>query len=188
MSKGEKLEQALRPVFERWERERDLKARDEIIQAFLWLPAYLARRYVGKGHEYDDLYQNGCIGLINAVTNYDSRVGPFCAYAYEMILGEIKHLFRQDKMIRGAESVLLVPEPWEFTKAEEDAGLAEIGVREIVQSVLRSLPERERKIVLLVLDGNNQRAVAEKVGTNQMEISRIYKKFRAAVRRELYEL
>lgn len=187
MNKGEKLEEALRPVFERWDTERDLKARAEIIESFVWLAAYVARHYSGKGHDFDDLYQTGCLGLCKAVDRYNLATGPFCAFAYVTIKGEILHLFKYDKPVRGAESVLLTPDPGKLIEPQDCDEIEQVGVREVVQQVLDGCTDREKRIINMLIDGNTQRQVADELGTHQMEISRIYKKFRAAVRRELYE-
>lgn len=189
MSKGEKLETCLRPVFERWDKERDLKARSEIIESFMWLAAYIAGQYTGKGHDYDDIYQTGCLGLIKATDRYKLATGSFCAYAYATIIGEIKNLFRDDRIIRPPRTEE-APEVYHGQiegGAYEDEHLESIGTIEALEAVLCGYDDRERRIILMLLDGASQRDVADELGTYQMEISRIYKKFRAAVRRELYE-
>ena len=54
-----------------------------------------ARRFLGRGMEYDDLFQAGCVGLLKAVENFDTSRGvKFSTYAVPVILGEIRRLFR----------------------------------------------------------------------------------------------
>ncbi len=54
-----------------------------------------ARRFKGRGIEYDDLFQAGCLGLVKAASHFDeSRGVRFSTYAVPVILGEIKRLFR----------------------------------------------------------------------------------------------
>ena len=49
----------------------------------------------------DDLYQAGCIGIIEGLPNYDSAKGTkFSTYIYSYILGEMKKLIREDKPIK----------------------------------------------------------------------------------------
>lgn len=190
MNKGERLEQALMPVFERWATLRDQTARTEIIEAFLWLPAYLAGRYTGKGEDYDDLYQTGCIGLIKAVDRYRLAAGSFCAYAYGTILGEIKRSFRDNRIInlpRGVTGVAVVPLPDLKEDGEDDPGIAGFETKDALRQTMADLPDDEREIVLMLLSGKTQRAVADAFGVNQMAVSRIYKKIRMKVRREIYE-
>lgn len=60
-----------------------------------------ARRFMGRGVEYDDLFQAGCVGLIKAVENYDGARGvKFSTYAVPVILGEIRRLFRDGGAVR----------------------------------------------------------------------------------------
>lgn len=65
-----------------------------------------ARRYIGRGIEYDDLYQSGCEGLVKAAAGFDSsRNIRFSTYAVPAILGEIRRLFRDGGTIRVSRSI-----------------------------------------------------------------------------------
>ena len=60
-----------------------------------------ANKFRGRGVEYDDLYQAGCVGLIKAADNFDeSRGFAFSTYAVPVILGEIKRIFRDGGSIK----------------------------------------------------------------------------------------
>lgn len=60
-----------------------------------------AKKFLGKGIEYDDLTQAGCIGLIKAVDGFDSSKGMrFSTYAVPCILGEMKRLFRDGGIVK----------------------------------------------------------------------------------------
>ncbi|HEX3026922.1 MAG TPA: sigma-70 family RNA polymerase sigma factor, partial [Clostridia bacterium] len=59
------------------------------------------RRFKGRGVEYDDLFQAGCLGLIKAVDHFDKERGvQFSTYAVPVILGEIRRLFRDGGAIK----------------------------------------------------------------------------------------
>ena len=76
-------------------RAGDARARERIILRFLPLARAMARRYENRGEPLDDLSQVASIGLIKAVDGCSpGRVGAFSSYASEMILGEIRHHFR----------------------------------------------------------------------------------------------
>ncbi len=65
-----------------------------------------ARRFMGKGIEYDDLFQAGCVGLVKAAENFDSTRGvKFSTYAVPVILGEIRRLFRDGGALRVSRSL-----------------------------------------------------------------------------------
>ena len=75
--------------------------RDAIIQKNLGLVHACARRFVGRGVDYEDLVQAGCVGLIKAVDNFDeSRGFSLSTYAVPVILGEIKRIFRDDGTVK----------------------------------------------------------------------------------------
>lgn len=60
-----------------------------------------ARRFLGRGVEYDDLFQAGCLGLIKAAENFDTTRGvKFSTYAVPVILGEVRRLFRDGGALR----------------------------------------------------------------------------------------
>lgn len=80
--------------------------RDRFIEENLGLVHSLCRRFSGRGIEYDDLYQAGCIGLIKATDAFDGERGVcFSTYAVPVIMGEIKRLFRDGGAVKVSRSV-----------------------------------------------------------------------------------
>ena len=72
----------------------ETKNRESLITENLKLVHSLCKRFTGKGIEYDDLFQSGCIGLIKAADGFDTTRGlMFSTYAVPVILGELKRLF-----------------------------------------------------------------------------------------------
>jgi RNA polymerase sigma-B factor len=89
-SAGSQLE-LLRAFHER----RDLGARDRLIEDNIPLVRAMARRYAGRGEQYEDLVQIGTIGLIKAIDRFDLERGvELQTYAIPNIVGEIKRHFR----------------------------------------------------------------------------------------------
>lgn len=75
--------------------------RDIKIEENLGLVHSCARRFTGRGVDYEDLVQAGCVGLIKAVDNFDNKRGfSFSTYAVPVILGEIKRIFRDDGTVK----------------------------------------------------------------------------------------
>ena len=61
----------------------------------------LVPRFLGRGIEYDDLFQAGCEGLIKAVAHFDPDRGyKFSTYAVPVILGEMRRLFREGGTVK----------------------------------------------------------------------------------------
>lgn len=65
-----------------------------------------ANKFRGRGVEYEDLFQAGCIGLIKAAEKFDSERGfAFSTYAVPVILGEIKRIFRDGGAVKIGRSL-----------------------------------------------------------------------------------
>ena len=79
---------------------------DRLVTENFGLVHACARRYCGRGIDYDDLYQSGCEGLVKAAAGFDSSRGiRFSTYAVPAILGEIRRLFRDGGALRVSRSI-----------------------------------------------------------------------------------
>ena len=66
----------------------------------------IARRYVGRGTDLDDLYQLGCLGFLKAVEGFDPSFGTqFSTYAVPKISGEIRRFLRDDGAVKVSRSI-----------------------------------------------------------------------------------
>lgn len=66
----------------------------------------VARRFIGRGAEADDLYQLGCLGFIKAVEGFDLDFGTqFSTYAVPKIAGEIRRFLRDDGAVKVSRSI-----------------------------------------------------------------------------------
>lgn len=75
--------------------------RDKMIEDNIGLVHSIAKRFTGRGVDYEDLFQTGCIGLIKAVDNFDESKGfKFSTYAVPVIMGEIRRIFRDGGAIK----------------------------------------------------------------------------------------
>ena len=82
-------------IFAEYKKTQDPKLKDLILTKHYNLVIYIARRFLGKGETLDDLIQVGVLGMLKALDNYDpSFNAEFATYAMPMIVGEIKHYFR----------------------------------------------------------------------------------------------
>ena len=83
-----------------------MQGREELIEANVRLVHSCCKRFVGRGIEYDDIFQVGCIGLVKAADGFDESRGLcFSTYAVPTILGEIKRLFRDTGAIKVSRSL-----------------------------------------------------------------------------------
>lgn len=66
----------------------------------------VARRFIGRGTEADDLYQLGCLGFLKAVEGFDLEYGTqFSTYAVPKIAGEIRRFLRDDGAVKVSRTV-----------------------------------------------------------------------------------
>ena len=75
--------------------------REETISNNIGLVHSCAHRFKGRGIEYDDLFQAGCMGLCKAADAFDEGRGVrFSTYAVPVILGEMRRLFRDGGAVK----------------------------------------------------------------------------------------
>lgn len=84
----------------------DKAARDELVAANTGLVYMVLKRFHNRGHEQEDLFQIGVIGLIKAIDKFDvTREFSFSTYAVPMIIGEIQRFLRDDGIIHVSRQI-----------------------------------------------------------------------------------
>ncbi len=84
----------------------DKQAQSTLVEKNAGLVWSIVRRFQNRGHETDDLFQIGCIGLIKSINKFDSSFEvKFSTYAVPMIVGEIKRFLRDDGIIKVSRSL-----------------------------------------------------------------------------------
>lgn len=87
-------------------RDGDAGAREQVVRENLALVKYIVRRFAGRGAEYDDLFQYGCLGLLKAVDRFDPAYAvQFSTYAVPVIMGEIRRYLRDDGPIHVSRTI-----------------------------------------------------------------------------------
>ncbi len=82
-------------LFNQYQQNPSIELRNKIVEDNLYIVDILIRKYLGKGVDYDDLYQVGALALVSAVERFDVTKGfEFRSFATPTILGEIKKYFR----------------------------------------------------------------------------------------------
>ena len=84
----------------------DKQASEQLVEENAGLIWSVARRFLGRGTEADDLYQLGCLGFIKAVEGFDLKFGTqFSTYAVPKIAGEIRRFLRDDGAVKVSRSI-----------------------------------------------------------------------------------
>ena len=96
----------------------DKEAREILIEKNLGLVHHIVKRFTGRGHESEDLFQIGSIGLMKAIDKFDLSFDvKFSTYAVPMISGEIKRFLWDDGMVKVSRS--LKENGWKISQASE---------------------------------------------------------------------
>ena len=84
----------------------DQTATEKLVEENSGLIWSVARRFIGRGAEPDDLYQLGCLGFLKAVEGFDLEYGTqFSTYAVPKIAGEIRRFLRDDGAVKVSRSL-----------------------------------------------------------------------------------
>lgn len=84
----------------------DKSAGEELVLENAGLIWSVAKRFLGRGAEADDLYQLGCLGFIKAVEGFDLDFGTqFSTYAVPKIAGEIRRFLRDDGAVKVSRGI-----------------------------------------------------------------------------------
>ena len=82
-------------------RQGDSEAEAILVEENAGLVRSVARRFLDRGTEYEDLLQIGTIGMIKAIRSFSPERGTaFSTYAVPLIVGEIRRHLRDDGPIK----------------------------------------------------------------------------------------
>jgi RNA polymerase sigma-B factor len=84
-----------RSLLRAYREQGDLGARDRLVEDFMPLISSLARRYAGRGEQFEDLQQVASLGLVKAIERFDlDRDVELVTYIFPTVVGELKRHFR----------------------------------------------------------------------------------------------
>lgn len=74
-------------LFEEYQKTKSIELRNELVNKYLYIAEIIAKKFVGRGIDYEDLYQVACIALINAVERFEPNKGyKFTSFATPTIM------------------------------------------------------------------------------------------------------
>lgn len=113
------------------------KPRSRMIEENIGLVHSCANKFRGRGVEYDDLFQAGCVGLVKAADGFDEDRGfSFSTYAVPVILGEIKRIFRDGGTVKVSRSM---KEKIRFALKEKEKLTEQLGYEPTVSQLAEKL-------------------------------------------------
>lgn len=88
-------EEKTNELFIRYKKTGDISLRNQIVEKYLYIADILAKKFVGRGVEYDDLKQVASLALLRGIDRFDPSLGmQFSTFITPTIAGEIKNYFR----------------------------------------------------------------------------------------------
>ena len=88
-------DERLIPLLEQYAMTRDTALRDELFEAYLPLAKAVARKFMGRGVELEDLEQVAGMALLKALERYEPARGyRFVTYAVPTITGDVRNYLR----------------------------------------------------------------------------------------------
>lgn len=132
---------------------QSVEVRNEIVKKYLYLAEIIAKKFVNRGIDYEDLYQVASIALIKAVERFDPDKGvKFTSFATPTLIGEIKRYFR-DKA-----SVIRIPrriyEVYQKVGHAREALTQELSRPPRIQEIAKYLGISE-EMVMEIIESNN---------------------------------
>jgi len=187
------------------EEERQLSARalkgderavNRLTEANLRLVAHVAREYRGQGLGMDDLISEGNMGLVKAATKYDASRGlRFAGYAVVFIRRAIEKALKKEEEATTAErrpngekrsldaplgakpNISLLSVLVDGNSPLADGRAYSAAQEELVERALRSLDERESRVVVAYFGIGQEHAtmaeIAEDMGLKRERVRQI---------------
>lgn len=161
------MSQEMNELFERYKESGDIALRNQIAEKYLYIADILAKKFVGRGVEYDDLKQVASYALLRGIDRFDPSLGmQFTTFITPTITGEIKNYFRDKsrtiKLPRRLGEVSVAVK--KFSSEYE----AKNGVKPSVKTIAQALKATEEEVVRALevggtvsLDGMAQSAEGE---------------------------
>ncbi|WP_067541538.1 RNA polymerase sigma factor SigF [Nocardia crassostreae] len=158
------------------------RIREEILARCAPLAEHVARRFAGRGEEFEDLYQIASLGLVLAVDRFDvTRGSTFLSYAVPTIMGEVRRHFRdhtwavrvprRTKEIQyhlGPAIELLAQRSARMPTARELAAELEVDLTEVTQAlVARNAYKAHSLDAAADSDEGSVRAVVDTLGADE---------------------
>ncbi len=133
-------------LFRKYRETGDVAVRNEIVEKYIYIASVLAKKFVGRGVEYDDLYQVAALALVKGVERFDETKGlQFSTYITPTITGEIKNYFRdRSRLVRLPRKV---SELRVSLKKTADEFFAETGRNPTAQELAKRLAVTEEDVV-----------------------------------------
>lgn len=156
----------------------DEDARERLILAYRPMVFWLAKKFRVPYNAYPDLIQEGMVGLIAAVDNFEvARSNKFITYAYYKVRGRMANFLQRSE----ARAPMPVEDEYLERADNFEADFDKMEWQLALKEGFSHLPQKEREVVhSLVIEGRHAMDVANEQGVG---ISHVYRLQRRAIAR-----
>ena len=93
-------DEQINALFQRYKQTKDVAIRNQIAEKYLYIADILAKKFVGRGVDFDDLKQVASLAIIRGIERFDPDLGmQFTTFITPTITGEIKNYFRDKSKV-----------------------------------------------------------------------------------------
>lgn len=163
-------EESVNELFRLYKESGDIALRNKIAEKYLYIADILAKKFVGRGVEYDDLKQVASYALLRGIDRFDPDLGmQFTTFITPTITGEIKNYFRdKSRLIKLPRRLSEISAAVRNYSAEYES---ETGVKPSVKRVAQALSISEEDVVKAMEIGGTVSLDAMPVGDGEEERS-----------------
>ncbi len=139
-------EEKVNELFKQYKESGDIAIRNQIAEQYLYIADILAKKFVGRGVEYDDLKQVAAFALLRGIDRFDPDMGmQFTTFITPTITGEIKNYFRdKSRMVKVPRRLSELSAAIKSFSAKYEA---ENGVKPSVKTIAGALKLSEEDVV-----------------------------------------
>lgn len=168
------------------------EAEEELIRRYGRVIRSIARPFFLTGGDGEDLFQEGMLGLLNAIRTYDVGKGiPFRSYSALCIRRRLVSAIRGASGSKNVsldeclslESSLFDEDPSQNRnlRGPEDLVIGREEAQKLLDDVFRHLSEFERKVLRCFLNGMSYREIAEITGKPEKSVDNAVQRIRRKI-------
>jgi RNA polymerase sigma-B factor len=133
-------------LFRKYRATHDIAIRNKLVENYIYVAEILAKKFSGRGVEYDDLYQVASEALIGGVEKFDPDLGvQFTTYITPTVTGIIKNYFRDySRSVRLPRKVYSLAAR---VRAESNEYYKDYGVKPTVKQLSEKLNVTEEEVI-----------------------------------------
>ncbi|MBQ8230021.1 MAG: sigma-70 family RNA polymerase sigma factor [Clostridia bacterium] len=139
-------DERINELFKQYKESGDIALRNEIAEKYLYIADILAKKFVGRGVEYDDLRQVAVYSLLRGIDRFDPALGmQFTTFITPTITGEIKNYFRdKSRLVKLPRRLSEICTSVKKFSADYEA---EKGIKPSVKLIAQTLSLSEEEVV-----------------------------------------